>query len=264
MPSALVVIRNEASYRKAFFCEGLERAGYSLTGDIHHQPAPDDVLIVWNRHGQHDGHARRFEAAGARVIVAENGFVGHDRDGHKLYAMCLNHHLGAGTWRVGEADRWAPLGIELKPWRTAGDHILVLAARGIGERGIAQPREWPLSIEARLRKVTKRPIRVRLHPGIQLKLNDAVLPPLDPDLAGAWACVTWGSGAGIKSIIAGVPVFHELPGWIGAPAARFLPGLNDLETPFTEDRLPMLRRLAWAQWSSDEIATGEPIKWLLQ
>lgn len=259
MPTALCVIRNEASYRKEFFIEGLKRNGYKIATDINHAPKPDDVLVAWNRHSSHDVHARRFEAAGATVIVAENGFVGKDAGGHKLYAMCLGHHLGRGTWRVGEADRWTPLGIELKPWRTTGTHILVLAARGIGERGVAQPRSWPTDIAARLAKVTKRPIKVRLHPGIQLRLNDAVMPPLD--LEDCWACVTWGSGAGIKSTIAGVPVFHELDGWIGAGAARF--GIEDLEAPFMGDRLPMLRRMAWAQWSAAEIATGEPIKWLL-
>lgn len=261
MPVGLVVIRNEASYRKEFFCDGLRAAGYDLTQDAAHQPKPDDVLIVWNRHGSHDGHARRFETNGARVIVAENAWIGKDASGHKLYAMCLGHHSGRGTWRVGEEDRWEKLGIPLKPWRERGEHILVLAARGIGERGLAQPRGWEIEVAGRLRGITKRPVRIRLHPGIKLKLKDAVLPSLEPDLTNCFAAVTWASGAGIKAIVAGVPVFHELPGWIGEAAARY--GIEDIERPFVGDRLPMLRRMAWAQWTADEIGTGEPIRWLL-
>jgi hypothetical protein len=72
--------------------------------------------------------------------------------------------------------------------------------------------------------------------------------------------VTWGSGAGIKSIVAGIPVFHEMPNWIGAPAAKL--GLDDIEQPFLGDRQPMLNRLAWAQWDLDEIASGEAISWV--
>ena len=261
MPSALCVIRNEPSYRKEFFVEGLKRCGFTISHDINHKPKPDDVLIVWNRSGSHNHHARRFEAVGARVIVAENGFVGKDPQGHKLYAMCLGHHNGAGTWRVGEEDRWGNLGIELKPWRDRGEHLLVLAVRGIGEPGIAAPHGWEHDAARRLQKLTKRPVRIRDHPGRKLKLNDANPPPLDPDLANCWACVTWGSGAAIKAIIAGVPVFHEMPNWVGAGAAKF--GLTEIETPFLGDRLPMLRRMCWAMWSSEEIATGGPIKWLL-
>ena len=262
MPVGLVVIRNEASYRKEFFCDGLKAAGYTLTQNVAHAPKPDDVLIVWNRHGAHDLYARRFETAGAKVIVAENGWIGKDPSGHKLYAMCLGHHCGRGTWRVGEGDRWSRIGVELKPWRKDGKHILVLAARGIGERGLAQPRNWIDDVTKRLARVTKRPVRVRLHPGLKLKLNDAVMPPLAPDLANCWAAVTWASGAGIKSIVEGVPVFHDLPGWIGAAAARH--GVDDIENPFLGDRIPMLQRMAWCMWSAEEIATGEPIKRLLK
>lgn len=262
MPTALVIIRNEPSYRKEFFCDGLKVLGYDLTQNAAHVPRPDDVLIVWNRHGSHDAYARRFEAAGAKVIVAENAWIGKDPSGHKLYAMCLGHHSGRGEWRVGGDDRWARLGIGLKPWRQGGEHILVLAARGIGERGLAQPKGWENDVAGRLRSITKRPVRIRLHPGIKLKLNDAVLPSLGPDLANCWAAVTWASGAGIKAIVEGIPVFHELQGWIGEGAARF--GIKDIERPFLGDRLPMLRRMAWATWSADEIATGEPIKWLLR
>lgn len=261
MPTALCVIRNEPSYRKPFFVEGLKRLGYSISDDIGHRPKLDDVLVVWNRHGSHNAHALRFEQAGAKVIVAENGWMGKDPAGHKLYALCLGHHNGLGTWPVGPEDRWARLGIELKPWRTSGTHILVFDQRGIGERGIASPPGWVDDVQRRLARATKRPVRLRVHPGRKLKLNDAVMPPLEPDLIDCHAVVTWSSGAAIKAIAAGIPAFHELPGWIGAGAARL--GIDDLESPFLGDRLPMFQRLAHAQWTADEIATGEPFKCLL-
>ncbi len=78
----------------------------------------------------------------------------------------------------------------------------------------------------------------------------------------AYAAVTWASGAGIKAIVAGVPVFYEMPSWIGGPAAKF--GIDEIDTPFFGDRLPMLRRLAWSQWGGEEVRAGEPFAWLLQ
>jgi hypothetical protein len=73
--------------------------------------------------------------------------------------------------------------------------------------------------------------------------------------------VTWGSGAAIKAIAAGIPVFHELECWIGAEAATF--GINDLEHPFLGDRHLMFHRISWAQWTAEELASGEPFRWLL-
>ena len=41
---------------------------------------PDDILIIWNRYGKNDEYARQFEAAGATVLIAENGYIGSDRE----------------------------------------------------------------------------------------------------------------------------------------------------------------------------------------
>jgi hypothetical protein len=249
------VIRDGPSYKRGVFAAALAKVGYKVVAQAAPSPAKDDLILIWNRHaGYWNKLAQRYEKAGAKIIVAENGWIGKGADGNKLYALCRDHHNGPGRWYVGEEDRWSRLGIELKPWRTSGKHVLVLCQRGIGEPGIAQPREWERNIVGRLKKYTDRPIRVRTHPGMHR-------PPLEPDLENCWACVTWASGAAIKALAAGVPVFHELNDWIGASAARH--GIKGIETPFLGDRLPMFRRLAWAQWDLAEIATGEPFRWLL-
>ena len=52
----------------------------------------------------------------------------------------------------------------------------------------------------------------------------------------------------------------DLKEWIGAPAAT----CNwDIERPYLGDRDVMLHRLSWAQWTWDEISSGEAFKWLL-
>ena len=84
---------------------------------------------------------------------------------------------------------------------------------------------------------------------------------LEDDLRDAWACITWGSGAALKALTLGIPVFHGMPNWIGAGAA--LPMHADLEHPARGDRLPAFRRLAWAMWNLQEIESGEPFRRLL-
>ena len=242
-------------YYREYFWQGLSSLGYQVAQPPKANPEPGDVLVTWNRNRHNDEHAKRYERAGARVIIAENGYVGRDNNDHILFAMALSHHAGAGTWKEGPEDRWAPLGIEMQPWRTKGKEIVILPQRGIGEPGIAMPQGWAEDVANRLRQQTSRPVRIRPHPG-----KDKTDP--GPDLKNAWAAVTWASGAGIKAILAGVPVFHEMPTWIGGLAARY--GINDVENPYLGDRIPMLRRLAWSQWTLEEVRRGDPFRWLLE
>lgn len=253
-PRAADTLRDSPYYRRDAFRRGLQRVGFDVGHAPQSNPAQQDILLIWNRSPSNEPFAKRYEAAGARVIVAENGYIGADPDNHILYALALGQHLGAGTWRVGAGDRWDRLGLQLSPWHRGGSEIIVLPQRGIGAPGVAMPRDWPDQIVGRLRAVTDRPIRVRPHPG-----KDKTDPFFD--LTKAWAAVTWASGAGVKSIVYGVPVFHELKSWIGASAARL--GIDDIENPFLGDRLPMLQRLSWAQWTLSELESGEAFSWLL-
>jgi hypothetical protein len=142
-----------------------------------------------------------------------------------------------------------------RPWRSTGDHIVVLPQRGMGEPGVRMEKSWTADVVRRLEAVTRRPIVVRDHPGPRPH------PPLMHELEGAWCAVTWASGGGIKAICYGIPVFYEFPKWIGAEAAVF--GIDRIEAPYLGSPGTMLRKLSWAQWSRQEIATGEPFRWLL-
>lgn len=254
MRRACVLFKPSVAYRREVFETGLRRLGYQVIDRPLPSPEPSDLLVMWNRNFHEEAHARRYEAVEAKLIIAENGYIGKDQDGHKLFALALNHHNGAGKWNVGAGNRWTR---ELQTWRASGDHILVLPQRGIGERGIAMPNHWVGTMRSQFARMTKRPIRVRMHPGL------AKTEPYD-ELSGAWAAVTWGSGAAIKALFAGVPVFHGLSQWIGAPAASMLKEGADIERPFLGDRTPMFERLAWAQWSVAEIQSGEAFANLLQ
>lgn len=237
------------------FRVGFEKLGYTVFNSTQQPIRPDDVLVLWNRHMHEDGIARGYEQAGARVIVAENGYIGSDPDGGKLFALALNYHNGAGKWNVGDPSRFK---LELQPWRVSGEFILVLPQRGMGPPGVAMPRTWPQAIVQKLAKMTKRPIILRPHPGHNKNGYD-----IYPAFQGAHCVVTWGSGAAIKAIYAGIPVFHDFDRWIGADAARRL-DVAHIELPFLGDRLPMFQRLAWAQWSLKEIESGEAFRWLLR
>lgn len=243
-------------YQRSAFEEGLQSIGFEIEGNPTPDPRPGDLLVCWNRYSRDERVIRAYEAARASVLIVENAWLDHGRKEDHHFAICRNHHNGAGTWHIGDEAR--PLDVEIKPWRTTGTHLLVLPQRGLGEEGVRQPSGWANTIEHRLRYMTDRPIKFRMHPGIRPHPEGYT----EGGLEDCWAAIVWASGAGIKAICAGIPVFHEFRGWIGRPAAKW--GFSDIENPYLGERETMLRNISWAQWTAEEIAKGEPFRWLLK
>ena len=268
---AWCVLREQPNYRRDAFMAGLAAAGYKAIAQELHTAQIDfrsvraeDRLVVWNRYGTGEVLARNFEGAGGRVIVAENGYL--SPDGRQRYALANDQHNGGGTWPEGGGERFAALGAELKPWRgqdgtraVDGGHILVCPNRPFGPKGFAMAQDWAAGAARRLQQHTKREVRVRPHPGNWQKEPPKV--PLADDLAGCWAVVTWASSAGVHALLAGVPVIFEAPWWICSGAAWTELRKVD-STPSHDGRPKTFARLAWAQWTTEEISSGLPFKLL--
>lgn len=238
MKRAFLNLRLTNADRVELFARGLRVNGFKVIPGITMTPAPQDILVTWNRIGAGASAARAFEAAGLPVLVMENATWGNEFAGKRWYTMARNRHNTAGMFPVGGPERWDALGVELSPWRTEGETV-ILAQRGIGIAPTAMPRDWPTVAQHRYKG------RVRRHPG------RAHGKPLATDLANAGRVVTWGSGAAMQALLMGIPVTSEMPGWIG-------------EQDNTDaGRLEMFRRLAWAQWTHKEIAEGLPFRRLL-
>lgn len=254
MPTAYSLIRTGPHYRPEGFAAGLRACGYEVRQNISRPPVPGDVLVIWNRYSSYEDRAEQFERAGCRVVVAENGYFGADPQGRRLYALSLGEHHHGGAHRICIKN---PAFGNLQPWRTEGDHILVIGQRGIGSKRMRSPQEWiDGTIADRLAVRTRRPVRFRKHPG-----KDAPAVPLADDLRGCHAVVVWHSAAGVEALLAGVPVFYAAPRWIAEKAAAPLEGA-DLENPFLGDRSAGLANAFANQWSIDEIASGEAFRCL--
>jgi len=224
-----------------------------------------DLLVIWNRYGAGNGHAERFEREGGTVLVAENGYLGRGGtapkfdvhpggpEPHHYYALARGWHNGRGTWPVGGPERWEALGVSLTNERGDG-HVLVCPNRSFGVAPAVMPPDWADRTAERLRKQTKREVRVRRHPG-----NDAPKVPLARDLENCWAVVIWSSGAGVQALIRGIPVYVEAPFWI----CRGARALGPIDEPVGPDPMPALVGMSWAQWALSELESGAPFRALL-
>lgn len=251
------------------FVKGLKAAGHEVQLRQPDRFDADTLLVQWNRY--HQGHelACKVEAAGGKVLIAENGYIGAGGTVPKFdvhpggpkpgdyYALGIGFHNDHTRVPAPvDGSRWKALGIELKPWRREGEHILVCGNRSFGVPGRMMPPDWPERAAARIRKHTKREVRVRAHPG-----NSAPRKPLAEDLAGAWAVVIWSSSCGVHALIEGIPVICEAPYWIAKPAA--LENMDQLIRGGVVHRREAFNRLAWGQWECREVESGEPFRALL-
>ncbi|MFQ5954708.1 MAG: hypothetical protein ACE5JZ_06575 [Kiloniellales bacterium] len=264
MPTAFSILPDRfADGRHEAIEAGLEACGYCIERRPGSLSGPGDVLVTWTVHrGHKELAARRFEAEGGQVVVCEEAYFRRvNREKH--FALALHDHNGAGRWPVGGPERWQRFGIELKPWRRDGRHVLVREQRGIGSTKMASPPDWHLATAERLRAVTGRPIVIRWHPKSRAEPEKArAQPPLAQALEGCWAVVTWASAIAAAALVAGVPVFVEAPHHVLEGAVNG--GIEVIDRPAYPDRLPAFRRLAWAQWSIAEIEGGQAFERLLR
>lgn len=255
---AHLLIRREPHYRRDAFEAGLTRAGYIVSGEPRGTPQPEDILVLWNRYGRYHEQALKFERAGARVVVAENGAFGREWGGQAWYSLTLKNPLAGGQWPDGGPKRWDSFGVNLCEWRNPGSEVIILAQRGIGPPGVAQPTGWERRVHERILGSSKQPVRIRAHPG------ERPCIPLEKDLENACCVVTWASGAAFKALLWGVPVVYGYPEWIGREAATPLALMHESLNRSQTARLALMRRLSWATWRIPELEKGLPFRHLLE
>lgn len=269
---AYCLIRSQPYYRREAFVSGLRAAGHEVSDWPPAKVDENTLLVMWNRYSTNAALALQVESVGGKVIVAENGYLGKGGsipkwDVHPqgpangdYYALALGGHNGNGDWSSGGAQRWLALGVSLKPLRSEGKRILVCPNRPFGVN--AMPHDWPVEVIVWLRESTQMEITVRPHPG-----NACPARPLHADLKDCYAMVIWSSGAGVHALVAGIPVICCAPAWIAKRAAQS--SWRDLEVTTDPEQWDRLRaqafeRMAWAQWTAEEIASGKPFDHLLR
>lgn len=235
MKTAWLNLRHLHDDRAKAFTAGLDRLGYQVEKGVTLKPGDADILVTWNRIGIGRSAADAFERYGRPVLVAENATWGNDFLGRRWLTICRNvHNIAHRYLYQGSNDRWDRLGVELRPWRTEGETV-ILPQRGIGSNPM--PADW----------LARQVGRVRPHPG-----QSPNPIPLLVDLKNTAKVITWGSGAAVKAAMEGIKVESHLLKWIGEQ------GNTDW------GRTQMLRRLAWAQWTIQEIEDGSAFDRLLR
>lgn len=252
-----VALKSDPHYRRDAFERGLAARGLKKVSCVDDLRS-GDIAVFWNLY-RHDTEriASSLRGRGCRVLVAENGYAGHDRNGHRLYALAADGHNGSGRWYVGPTDRLSVANVT-RPmgWRKTDRHapFLVCGQRGIGSSVMASPEGWHHRVAHELSGAGV-PFLLRPHPGT----NEAERGSLDDAILRSRGVIVWSSACGVRALLLGVPVWFAAPHWVCEAGARRYTGPSSLAEPLMDDaaRDEALRAMSWAQWTLEEIGSGE-------
>lgn len=203
-----------------------------------------DVVCCW-------GWRRALCYPGKNVLVAECGYVGDRLHWKSLGWNGLN---GRATFPDGDGSRW-PFP-KLKPWKRGGDYIL-LVGQVPGDASLmgVDIVDWANEAADAL-KVHGLPVRFRPHPkaaGVKIPGVESIGGSLADCLNGAKWTVTFNSNTGVDAVFNGVPVVTcDIGAMAWDVAGHWL-----ADQPPMPEREAWARRLAYCQWTDDEIASGE-------
>lgn len=245
--------------------DGLHSHGYQDFSEKNINLAgPNDLLILWNRYQRNESDAQAIERAGGKVVVLENGLLGRNFDDSvNHYSISVHQHNGLGENALPNMNRWErkfERKIATHEWKNNhGGDIIFLSTRHMGSDICKEPKGWrdEIAILAR-EKFPNNRFRIRNHPGAQANLSQT---ELEKDLSNCKAAITWGSSAGIKSILFGIPVFYGLTGWVGSCAATHISKMG--ERIFTGSRDQLKAKVASFIVDEYEIKSGEAFDWIL-
>jgi hypothetical protein len=175
-------------------------------------------------------------------------------------------------WDEIDNTRWPQiskdLNINLKDWRSSGDHILLACQRNGGwSMDGYDVVAWIKKTVTEIRKYSDRPIVVRGHPGdknakkylagLNLNVKISSNEKITQDFKNCWAVITYNSSPGVAAAIEGIPVFVTDP--IPQISQAFDVANTDLSTienPKTFERINWLNRLSMCHWKAEEVSSG--------
>lgn len=263
------------------FAAGAQTQGAQvlLQTQNHIVPARLAVILGWvgetirGPHIQLRQHVIDHQQQHAQAVMPIDGSCFKFVDQHSVWLRYSLDGVFYNTNRYANAnsnaDKWhqiqKQLGLELRPWRQHGHHVLVCLQRdgGWSMKGTNMA-QWAHDTVRQLRLTTDRPILIRQHPSHVVDLHQLLQLPgvslstfnssLAQNLSGAWAAVFYNSSACVAAVLAGIPVFvadSDCVAWAVANS-----NFDQIEMPVMPDRGQWLYDLSAAHWTDQHSRSG--------
>lgn len=249
-------------------CEGVRHCGTQVHEimEEYYSGVHYDVAIFYGLFGKCRQAFNDYRKAGKKAVYVDLGYWGRT-EGGKLYGyhkVSVNdrHPTAYFQNRLHSADRFSRFGLEIKPWRKDGRHILVagMGIKAASVEGFPDGHAWEHKVVEELRRHTDRTIIYRPKPswGGATGIPGTVFSPreqrLEEVLRDCWAVVTHHSNVACDALLEGIPVFCEQ----GVAKPMGHADLAKIETPLYPDwRSQWAWDVAYCQWTPSEMRSGE-------
>ena len=220
----------------------------------------------------------RLERTKTPRVFVDSNILHYARSEHEWHRYSLNSvYPNKGVYFFDDIDRdkWQRFsgyhGVNLMPWRSSGDHVLILCQRPKGWNLFGEDQDLWLDkvIEKIYAAVPDRPIRVRMHPGdgsrqkqidkLRKRYHDYIqissAPNIREDLSNCWCTVGYNSTPNVVSAIEGIPGYVTDPKHSWAAPVAFN-DIRQIADPPMPDRSEWIHRIANIHWSNQEVREG--------
>lgn len=238
-----------------------------------------DVAVIWSvlwqgRMEKNKKVWEDFRSQGKPVVVLE---VGGLRRNHtwKMGINGINRDADFAN-QIYDDKRWPLFNLELKPWQQTGNVIVICGQHHNSEqwKGLPKLQNWVEQQIKIIRKYCDKPIVIRPHPRNSFNFDEKKYPHVrvnqpkrdhstydDTDfkkiLRSTWAVINHSSNPAIEAVINGIPVFvseSSLCHDVGNT------NVADILYPAMPSRLNWANRIAYTEWTTEEIGQGLPWK----
>lgn len=225
-----------------------------------------DLCVIYGMRHYGKRIIAEHERRGVPCVVVDLGYVKRamKSNGYEGYWQVSK---GGLNWLPESAndDRWKELGISYPKAKMGGDYLLLAEQTpNDASHGMDLPalNKWMENAVERCEDLGI-PYKKRRHP-MNRHIPDEEKPdcPIEDDLEGAFAVYCHNSNVGNDALLAGVPVICD-DECVYDPIYKELAHTEikpDLPYPEVKD---YLHRLAYAQWTREEIATGKAFSYVL-
>jgi hypothetical protein len=276
------------------FIQGVNAAGDNgqVVSESVYRPSEVAFMLGWvHEHGKKSPHlmlrktiVEQQQARGARTVIADsNLFLYKDTKNPQYYLRYSFDGVFPNTGEYCDTNpdpaRWQKikqdLGLDLRPWRTSGSHLLLCLQRNGGwSMGGTNVIDWAVDTVQILKRYTDRPIIIRSHPGDKGRGRDttAIVTTLQRkgikkiyvspekselvhDLRNCWAVINHNSSPVVGAAIEGIPIFVTDP--MNSQARDVAnTDLAKIENPDIPDRQNWIERLSQFHWNFQDISDG--------
>jgi len=265
----------DGAYSARCFSKGLQNKGFDFTynnpmgwNDSFFREVDVAVVFGWRKDQQ--ACLKSFTSRNIPTVVVDLGYVNRFEDGvdniSKSYLQVgIGDRLNSIPPFYLPADRFDKLGLRYPDKFNDPDGYLLFCGQWVLDA--SHPFNDELSIKSFIdelqEKVGDVKIKYRQHP--RMITNDVERRAIEEDFNEARAVITWSSNSGHDALREGIPVFasEDAAYYEIATDIKFL-NKKATNPPFPNEKKwrQYFSRLAYGQWSFEEIESGEAIDFL--